>query len=204
MRASRPRLCARSCRRRTPVPRIRTMHEEAGASPEPQPPDPRASGSSSEEASARAAFLSRPLLLLAVGGLCAIPLLRFATQPEVPAASVRQFTVATMGASRFVSMMLQKRFAEFSQVPLPVSGREVAHRMLADANIPEVEITATPGQLTDHYNPANKTVNLSEVVYNANSVAAAAVAAHECGHAVQHAKAYAPLTLRSKMVPAVR
>ncbi len=113
-------------------------------------------------------------------------------------------TVASMAASHFVSTMLQKRFAEFSQVPLPYSGREVAHRMLADMGVPEVEITAARGQLTDHYNPADKTVNLSEVVYGANNVAAAAVAAHECGHAIQHKRSYPFLKLRSRIVPLVQ
>lgn len=113
-------------------------------------------------------------------------------------------TLVAMGASHFVGMMLKKRFAEFSQLPIPLSGRDVAHRMLRDAGVPEVEVTAVGGQLTDHYNPQNKTVNLSEVVFMQNNVAAAAVAAHECGHAVQHKTAYPFLKFRSAMVPLVQ
>lgn len=106
-------------------------------------------------------------------------------------------------ASWFVGHMLKKRFAEFSQIPVGPSGAEVARQMLRDAGIRDVEIISTPGQLTDHYNPADKTVNLSEAVYAERNVAAAAVAAHECGHAIQHAKAYAPLQMRSALVPMV-
>ena len=84
-----------------------------------------------------------------------------------------------------------------------MSGRAVAEKMLHDNDIYDVQVTCVAGQLTDHYNPANKTVNLSEDVYNGTNVAAAAVAAHECGHAVQHAEAYAPLKLRSALVPVV-
>ncbi len=113
-------------------------------------------------------------------------------------------TVATMGASRLASMMLQKRFTEFSQVPLPVSGRDVAHKMLNEAGLTDVKVTAVGGQLTDHYNPVNKTVNLSEVVFSQNNVAAAAVAAHECGHAIQHANSYPFLKFRSAIVPLVK
>jgi hypothetical protein len=113
-------------------------------------------------------------------------------------------TVVTMGVSHFVSNMLQKRFSEFSQVPLPYSGAEIAQKMLRDYNVAEVNVTAVGGQLTDHYNPANKSVNLSEVVYGANNVAAAAVAAHECGHAVQHKTSYPFLQLRSRIVPLVQ
>jgi len=85
-----------------------------------------------------------------------------------------------------------------------LSGKEVAERMLRDHGIHDVKIISTPGQLTDHYNPVTKTVNLSEVVYNQRNAAAAAVAAHEVGHAVQHANAYSFLTMRSKLVPAVQ
>ncbi len=113
-------------------------------------------------------------------------------------------TLAAMGASHFVGAMLKKRFAEFSQLRIPLSGREVAHRMLRDAGVAEVQVTAVGGQLTDHYNPLNKTVNLSEVVFQQHNVAAAAVAAHECGHAVQHKKAYPFLKFRSAMVPMVQ
>jgi Zn-dependent membrane protease YugP len=85
-----------------------------------------------------------------------------------------------------------------------MTGRDVAIKMLHDNGIYDVKVTSTPGMLTDHYNPANKTVNLSEGVYGSCSVAAAAVAAHECGHAVQHARAYAPLKMRSALVPVVQ
>ena len=85
-----------------------------------------------------------------------------------------------------------------------MTGRDVAIKMLHDNGIYDVRVTSTPGMLTDHYNPANKTVNLSEGVYGSCSVAAAAVAAHECGHAVQHARAYAPLKMRSALVPVVQ
>lgn len=106
-----------------------------------------------------------------------------------------------MLVSWLVGRKMKSRFREHSMAPLSLSGREVAERMLADAGIRDVRVISTPGQLTDHYNPANKTVNLSEAVYNQRNVAAAAVAAHECGHAVQHAKAYAWLKFRSAMVP---
>ncbi len=107
-------------------------------------------------------------------------------------------------ASWLVSSTLKRRFREYSQIGMPLSGREVAERMLRDNKITDVQVISTPGQLTDHYNPANKTVNLSEGVYNGYSVAAAAVAAHEVGHAVQHATAYHWLTMRSKLVPVVQ
>ena len=104
-----------------------------------------------------------------------------------------------------VSANLQSKFKKYSKIPLAygITGREVAEKMLRDNGIYDVKVISTPGQLTDHYNPLTKTVNLSEGVYASNSVAAAAVAAHECGHAVQHATAYAPLTMRSKLVPVV-
>ncbi|QQL44576.1 zinc metallopeptidase [Sulfuriroseicoccus oceanibius] len=105
--------------------------------------------------------------------------------------------------SMLVSHTLKRRFHEYSDIPLPMTGREVAERMLRDNGITDVQVISTPGQLTDHYNPMDKTVNLSEPVYHMANVAAAAVAAHECGHAVQHQKAYHWLQLRSKMVPAV-
>lgn len=107
--------------------------------------------------------------------------------------------------SWLVSANLMRKFEKYSQVPLPngMTGRDVAEQMLHDNGIYDVQITCTPGQLTDHYNPMNKTVNLSEEVYYSNSIAAAAVAAHECGHAVQHATAYAPLKMRSTLVPVV-
>lgn len=109
----------------------------------------------------------------------------------------------SMLVSWLVSRTMKKRFAEYSQAPLNISGREVAETMLRENGINDVKVISVAGQLTDHYNPANKTVNLSEGVYHMRNVAAAAVAAHECGHAVQHAKAYTWLTLRSKLVPAV-
>ena len=107
--------------------------------------------------------------------------------------------------SYLVQANLKRKFEEYSRVPLAsrLTGREVAEKMLRDNGIHNVSVTCVPGTLTDHYNPANATVNLSEGVYNSCSVAAAAVAAHECGHAVQHAVAYGPLTLRSALVPVV-
>lgn len=104
-----------------------------------------------------------------------------------------------------VGGMLKRRMAEYSQIPIEsgLSGKEVAEKMLRDNGIFDVTITSVDGFLTDHYNPANKTVNLSADVYNGRSVASAAIAAHECGHAVQHAHAYIWLGLRSALVPAV-
>ena len=108
-------------------------------------------------------------------------------------------------ASWLVSNRLKSKFAHYSKVTLRngMSGAEIAEKMLADHGIRGVQVISTPGQLTDHYNPVDKTVNLSEAVYNQRNAAAAAVAAHECGHAVQHAQAYEWLTMRSKMVPMV-
>ena len=107
--------------------------------------------------------------------------------------------------SYWVQATFQKKFQEASQLPVlnGMPGREVALRMLADHGIHDVKVTSTPGQLSDNFNPTNKTVNLSQSVYGQNSVAAAAVAAHECGHAVQHAQGYFPVKLRSAMVPVV-
>lgn len=107
--------------------------------------------------------------------------------------------------SFLVQWNLKNKFKKYSKMPLPsgMTGRDVAVKMLQDSGIYDVQVTSTNGSLTDHYNPANKTVNLSEGVYDGNSIMAAAVAAHECGHAVQHARAYAPLTMRSKLVPVV-
>lgn len=107
--------------------------------------------------------------------------------------------------SWLVSARLKSKFEKYSKVSLRngMSGAEIAEKMLADHGITGVQVISTPGQLTDHYNPVNKTVNLSEAVYNQRNAAAAAVAAHECGHAVQHAQAYQWLTMRSKMVPVV-
>ena len=107
--------------------------------------------------------------------------------------------------SWLVSNQLKQKFKKYSKIQLRngMSGREIAEKMLSDNGIYDVEVISTPGQLTDHYNPKNKTVNLSEAVYNQRNAAAAAVAAHECGHAVQHAKAYSMLQLRSQLVPVV-
>lgn len=111
-----------------------------------------------------------------------------------------------MGVSWYVSNQLKRRFEKYSRTPLSngMSGAEIAEQMLADNGIRDVKVISVKGQLTDHYNPANKTVNLSEPVYHARNAAAAAVAAHECGHAVQHATAYSWLTMRSKLVPVVQ
>jgi len=110
-----------------------------------------------------------------------------------------------MLASWAVSNRLQHKFDKYSKMHLQngMSGAEIAEKMLADNGIRDVRVISTPGRLTDHYNPADKTVNLSEAVYNQRNAAAAAVAAHECGHAVQHATAYSWLSLRSTLVPAV-
>ena len=107
--------------------------------------------------------------------------------------------------SWLISSRLKSKFEQYSKVSLRngMSGAEIAEKMLIDNGIYDVKVISTPGQLTDHYDPTKKTVNLSESVYNQRNAAAAAVAAHECGHAVQHAKAYSMLTLRSKMVPMV-
>ncbi len=111
-----------------------------------------------------------------------------------------------MLVSWLVSNRLKSKFDHYSKVHLRngMSGAEIAEKMLADHGIHDVKVISTPGRLTDHYNPADKTVNLSEAVYNQRNAAAAAVAAHECGHAVQHAQAYSWLTMRSKMVPMVQ
>lgn len=107
--------------------------------------------------------------------------------------------------SWLVSNQLKKKFEFYSKVQLRngMSGKEIAEKMLADNGIRDVEVISVAGRLTDHYNPKNKTVNLSEAVYNQRNAASAAVAAHECGHAVQHAQAYEWLQLRSKLVPMV-
>ena len=107
--------------------------------------------------------------------------------------------------SWLVSRQLKNKFEKYSKLQLNngMSGAEIAEKMLADHGITDVTVISTPGRLTDHYNPAEKTVNLSEAVYNQRNAAAAAVAAHECGHAVQHATAYSWLELRSQLVPVV-
>jgi hypothetical protein len=111
-----------------------------------------------------------------------------------------------IGISMVVSAILKSRFAAYSKIPLAsrLTGKEVAEKMLRENGIYDVKVVSVEGFLTDHYNPANKTINLSPEVYNSYSVASAAVAAHETGHAVQHATAYAWLNLRSKLVPAVQ
>ena len=107
--------------------------------------------------------------------------------------------------SMYVSNQLKSKFKKYSKIQLKngLSGKEIAEKMLSDHGITDVQVVSTKGQLTDHYNPVNKTINLSEAVYAQRNAAAAAVAAHECGHAVQHATAYSWLTLRSQIVPAV-
>jgi uncharacterized protein len=111
-----------------------------------------------------------------------------------------------LGISMLVSLILKSKFTKYSKIPLSngLTGREIAERMLRENGIYDVKVTSVEGFLTDHYNPVTKTVNLSPEVYNGISISAAAVAAHECGHAVQHATAYTWLTLRSKLVPAVQ
>jgi len=113
--------------------------------------------------------------------------------------------VAIAFLSSLVSKRLQSKFKKYSNIHLRnrMTGAEIANKMLKDHGIYDVKVISTPGQLTDHYNPRNKTVNLSEVVYSQRNASAAAVAAHECGHAVQHATAYSWLTMRSKIVPIV-
>lgn len=109
----------------------------------------------------------------------------------------------TFLASMLISGMLKRRFQEYSQIPIRMTGAQIAEAMLRQNGITDVKVISVAGQLTDHYDPIKKTVNLSEPVYHMNSVAAAAVAAHECGHALQHQQAYAWLGFRSAMVPAV-
>lgn len=111
-----------------------------------------------------------------------------------------------VGISMLVSMRLKGKFAKYSQHPLSsgFTGKEIAEKMLRENGIYDVKVTSVEGFLTDHYNPMDKTVNLSPEVYHGNSIAAAAIAAHECGHAVQHATAYSWLMLRSRLVPIVQ
>lgn len=113
--------------------------------------------------------------------------------------------IAVAVAGWIVQGTLQSRFKKYSKIPLRngMTGKEVAEMMLHDNGIYDVQVISVKGQLTDHYNPLNKTINLSEPVYSSYSVAAAAVAAHETGHAVQHAKGYAPLKMRSALVPVI-
>ena len=111
-----------------------------------------------------------------------------------------------VGISIIVSLILKSKFAAYGKIPLAarLTGREVAEKMLRESGIYDVKVVSVDGFLSDHYNPLTKTINLSPEVYNNYSVAAAAVAAHETGHAIQHADSYAWLNLRSKMVPAVQ
>jgi len=113
--------------------------------------------------------------------------------------------IGFMILSWVISLILKSKFKKYSKIPLEngMSGKEVAEKMLRDCGIYDVKIESVPGQLTDHYNPANKTINLSPEVFDGRSIASAAVAAHETGHAVQHAKAYAWLGFRSNLVPVV-
>lgn len=119
------------------------------------------------------------------------------------------FVYILMGGIFILSLIVQNslksKFAKYSKVPLgvPMAGRDVANAMLQQNGCGDVQVTSVSGQLTDHFNPANRTVNLSEPVYGTNSIAAAAVAAHECGHAVQHKVGYSMLQLRTKLVPVV-
>ncbi|MEZ5006829.1 MAG: zinc metallopeptidase [Chitinophagales bacterium] len=111
--------------------------------------------------------------------------------------------VVTAGVSWMVSNRLKNKFQKYSKYRITMTGKDIAEKMLHDNGIYDVKVQSVPGALTDHYNPLTKTVNLSEWVYNQPTVAAAAVAAHECGHAVQHAEAYQWLSMRSKLVPVV-
>ena len=120
--------------------------------------------------------------------------------------SIYVVSLIFVGLSMLVSARLRSKFSQYNKVALSsgLTGREVAEKMLRDNGIYDVTITSVPGALTDHYNPLTKTVNLSEEVYQGRTIASAAVASHECGHAVQHATAYPWLGLRSKLVPAVQ
>ncbi len=120
--------------------------------------------------------------------------------------SILVISLVFMVIGMIVQFRLKSKFTQYSKVPTTsgLSGKEVAEKMLRDNGIHDVQVISVPGKLTDHYNPMNKTVNLSEHVYAERNVSAAAVAAHECGHAIQHATAYSMLMLRSKLVPAVQ
>ncbi|MBK7098275.1 MAG: zinc metallopeptidase [Sphingobacteriales bacterium] len=120
--------------------------------------------------------------------------------------SIMLVSILFMGISMVVSMILKSKFSKYSKILLAngMSGREIAEKMLRENGIYDVQVTSVPGFLSDHYDPTKKTVNLSPDVYEGRSIASAAVAAHECGHAVQHAVAYAPLQMRSRLVPAVQ
>ncbi|MBS1744828.1 MAG: zinc metallopeptidase [Bacteroidetes bacterium] len=120
--------------------------------------------------------------------------------------SIFLVSILFLGISFLVSSTLKSKFSRYAQIPLSrgLSGKEVAEKMLRDNGIYDVKVTSVNGFLSDHYNPFNKTVNLSPDVYNGRSIASAAVAAHECGHAVQHATSYQWLMLRSRLVPFVQ
>ena len=120
--------------------------------------------------------------------------------------SILLVSLLFIGISMVVSLILKRRFATYSKIPLSarLTGKEVSEKMLRENGIYDVKVVSVEGFLSDHYNPLNKTINLSPEVYNNYSVAAAAIAAHETGHAVQHATAYSWLTLRSKLVPMVQ
>ena len=117
--------------------------------------------------------------------------------------SIWLIMLLVMVASALIQAVLESKFTKCSNVPASVTGAEAARKMLAENGINDVTVTCIGGHLTDHYNPANKTINLSESVYNSRSIAAVAVAAHETGHALQHAQGYAPVKLRSALVPIV-
>jgi len=143
---------------------------------------------------------TQPLLALLFAGLYS------ETSTFTPSAAGMWFVIILIGiVGHLVHARLESVFAKYSEIEFPgsLTGAEVAEKMLRDNRIRDVKVTHVKGQLTDHYNPLTKTVNLSDKVYSSRSVAAAAVAAHECGHALQHAQEYAPLKLRSQLVPLV-
>lgn len=127
-------------------------------------------------------------------------------QKEMSTATIWIIMIAVMILSFIIQRTLTSRFEKYSKVPngSNMTGAQIAERMLLDHNIHDVKVTCIKGTLTDHYNPQTKTVNLSEGVYRGSSIAAAAVAAHECGHVVQHATGYAPLKMRTALVPIVQ
>ncbi len=133
-----------------------------------------------------------------------LPLAYYAANTSLPIEWILIIVIAVVGIA--VQWRLKQVFKKYSKVKFSegLTGREIAEKMLRDNGISDVKVISTKGQLTDHYNPKTKTVNLSESVYGVNSVSAAAVAAHECGHALQHAQGYAPLKMRSALVPMVQ
>jgi uncharacterized protein len=146
-------------------------------------------------------------VLSSYNGAMMTDLLSYTPQPHGPLGISMTYWII-IGASMLISMavsgMLKHRFTQYSQVPMPLTGAAAAELMLRQNGITDVQVMSVPGQLTDHYDPMTKTVNLSEPVYHAATVSAVAVAAHECGHAVQHQQAYFWLGMRSKLVPAVQ